>query len=358
LRFDHLYTYEELRAAVSSLAERRPDLMTVETIGRSYEGRDLVLATVTNSATGPHDEKPALWVDANIHATEVTGSIAALHLLHRLVTGYGDDERVTRAVDTRTFYVLPRVNPDGTELALRTPPTYLRSSTRKWPRTDDADGLVEEDVDGDGRILTMRIADPNGAWKVSDADPRLMVPRRPDDPPAAPPARTYYRLLREGSIRNYDGVLVSYAPERRSLDLNRNFPAAWKTDSEQHGAGPYPTSEPEVRNLVDALVARTNVCGYFAYHTYSAVNLRPYDDRPDDKMPPADLERYKKLGEWGKEVTGYDAVSVYHDFRYGPGPDDVITGAADTWAYEHLGCYGWTTEFWSPLRAPGSRRST
>jgi murein tripeptide amidase MpaA len=70
-------------------------------------------------------------------------------------------------------------------------------------------------------------------------------------------------------------------------------------------------------------------------------------------MPPADLERYKKLGEWGKELTGYDAVSVYHDFRYGPGPDDVITGAADTWAYEHLGCYGWTTEFWSPLRAAG-----
>ena len=52
-------------------------------------------------------------------------------------------------------------------------------------------------------------------------------------------------------------------------------------------AGPYPVSEPEVRNLVDALVARPNVCAYFAYHTYSAVNLRPYDDRPDEKMPAA-----------------------------------------------------------------------
>jgi hypothetical protein len=105
--------------------------------------------------------------------------------------------------------------------------------------------------------------------------------------------------------------------------------------------------------VIDALVARPNVCAYFAYHTYSAVNLRPYDDRPDDKMPPADLRRFKKFGEWGKELTGYDAVSVYHDFRYGPGPDDVITGAADTWAYEHIGCYAWTTEFWSPLRAAG-----
>jgi murein tripeptide amidase MpaA len=81
------------------------------------------------------------------------------------------------------------------------------------------------------------------------------------------------------------------------------------------------------------------------------VNLRPYDDRPDDKMLIGDLTRYKQLGAWGKEITGYDAVSVYHDFRYGR--DEVITGAADTWAYEHLGLYGWTTEFWSPQRAAG-----
>ena len=217
---------------------------------------------------------------------------------------------------------------------------------RKWPRTDDADGLVEEDVDGDDRILTMRLVDPNGAWKVSDADARLMVPRRPDDPLDG----TYFRLLPEGTIRNYDGVLVRGAPERRSLDLNRNFPAGWRTHGEQAGA-PYPVSEPEVRTLVDAVVARPNICAYFAYHTYSAVNLRPYDDRPDDKMPIGDLGRYKQLGEWGVELTGYKAASVWHDFRYGR--DDVITGAGDTWAYDHLGIYGWTTEFWSPLRAAG-----
>jgi murein tripeptide amidase MpaA len=347
LRFDRLYPYDDLCQAVMSLAAQRPDLMTVETIGRSHEGRDVPLATLTNSATGPHDEKPAVWVDANIHATEITGSTAALHLLHRLVTGYGNDERITRALDTRTFYVVPRVNPDGVELALAASPTYLRSSTRKWPRTDDADGLVLEDVDGDGRILTMRLLDPNGAWKASDADSRLLVPRRPDDPPDG----TYYRLLDEGRIRNYDGVLVPYATERRSLDLNRNFPAGWRTQSEQQGAGPFPTSEPEVRVLVDALTARTNVCAYFAYHTYSAVNLRPYDDRPDEKMPAADLRRYKQLGTWGEEITGYKAVSVWHDFRY-PN-EEAITGAADSWAYDHLGIFGWTTEFWSPLKAAG-----
>jgi murein tripeptide amidase MpaA len=345
--FDRLYRYDELRDVLHALAAAYAHLLTLDVVGQSHEGRDVWLATLTNPQTGAHDEKPAVWVDANIHATEVTGSTAALHLLHRLVTGYGVDEKVTRALDTRAFYVMPRVNPDGVELALASPPTYLRSSTRRWPRTDDADGLVEGDIDGDGRILTMRVLDPNGAWKVSDQDERLMVPRRPDDPPS----RDYYRMLPEGTIRNYDGALVTFAPERRSLDLNRNFPAGWRTEGEQQGAGPYPVSETEVRTVVDAVVARPNLCAYFAYHTYSAVNLRPYDDRPDDKMVIGDLTRYKQLGAWGKEITGYDAVSVYHDFRYGR--DEVITGAADTWAYEHLGLYGWTTEFWSPQRAAG-----
>ena len=202
LRFDKLYGYDELMAALDTLAAARPDLVTLESIGRSHEGRDIRLATVTNSATGPHDEKPAIWVDANIHSTEITGSTAALHLLHHLVTGHGRDEKVTRAVDTRTFYVVPRVNPDGVELALATPPTYLRSSVRRWPRTDERDGLTEGDVDGDGRVLTMRVVDANGAWKAAAEDPRLMVPRAPDEDGPGP----YYRLLAEGTIRNYDGT--------------------------------------------------------------------------------------------------------------------------------------------------------
>ncbi|HEY3833495.1 MAG TPA: M14 family metallopeptidase [Acidimicrobiia bacterium] len=347
IAFDHLYTYDELTGALRALADAHPTLMTLESVGTSYEGRDLWLATITNQATGPHHEKPAVWVDANIHSVEHTGCVAALYLVHKLVTTHGADEQVTRAVDTRTFYVMPRVNPDGAELALATPPTYLRSSVRTWPRVDEAPGLVGGDVDGDGRVLTMRVPDPNGAWKISADDARLMVARAPDEHGAGP----YFRLLYEGTIRDYDGATIPIAPERRSLDLNRQFPAGWRVHGEQQGAGAFPLSEPETRALADALVARPNVCCYFAHHTFSAALLRPYDDRPDDEMPTADLRRYKQLGARGTELTGYRHVSVYHDFRYDP--KDVITGGADTWAYDHLGAYGWTTEFWSPIPRAG-----
>lgn len=347
LAFDHLYSYDDLTAALHALADAHPTLLTLESVGTSHEGRELWLATVTNTATGPHDEKPALFVEANIHATEITGSTAALHLIHHLVSRYGTDDAVTRVLDTRCCYVMPRVNPDGVEMALADPPSYLRSSTRIYPHPDQQPGLVEGDVDGDGRVLTMRIPDPNGAWRQHPDDARLLVPRALDEVGPGP----YYRLLPEGTIHEYDGVLVPIAPEHRGLDLNRNFPQDWLPEGDQHGAGPFPTSEPEVRAIVEAVVARPNVCVYLAYHTFSAVILRPYGGHADDHFPTADLKAYQALGRRATEITGYAAVSVFHDFKYDP--KSAITGAGDEWAYDHLGIFGWTTEFWSPIRAAG-----
>jgi len=347
LTFDRLYPYADLTNVLQRLAADYPELMALESAGRSHEGRDIWLATITNRATGPHDEKPALFVEANIHATEITGSTAALHLVHHLLAGFGNDDAVTRALDTRTVYVVPRLNPDGVEMALADSPTYLRSSTRVYPRREQQPGLIEGDVDGDGRVLTMRVPDPNGAWTVHPGDRRLLVPRTLDDVSDGP----FYRLLPEGTIQEYDGTLVPLAPDYRGLDLNRNFPQDWQPEGDQHGAGPFPTSEPEVRALVEAVVARPNVCAYIAYHTFSAVILRPHGGYADDHFPTADLKLYQALGRRATEITGYAAVSVFHDFKYDP--KTSITGASDEWCYDHLGIIGWTTEFWSPIRAAG-----
>src|SRR3954447_16193153 len=131
LIFDRFLRYEEYSASLHALADTFPNLVTVEQYGASFEGRPLLLVTVTDSSTGSAESKPAHWVDANIHATEVTGGAAALHLLHHLVTAEdrGDDKTLI-ALRTRTFYVVPRVNPDGVDAALADSPTYRRSSMR------------------------------------------------------------------------------------------------------------------------------------------------------------------------------------------------------------------------------------
>ena len=348
VKFDRFYRYNELTRLLKAYAREYPNLIRLESIGKSHEGRDVWLVTATNFRSGEDAEKPAFWVDANIHASEVTASAAALYLINALVTRYKKDSTVKRALDTRAFYVVPRVNPDGAEWALADKPKVIRSSTRPYPYTDDLiDGMTAwEDIDGDGRILQMRVPDPNGAWKEHPDDPRLMVRRDPVEMNGK-----YYRILPEGLLKNYDGITIHVREPKQGLDLNRNFPAGWRQEVDQRGAGPYPTSEPEVRNLVDYISKHKNITGTISFHTMSGVLLRPYDDRPDDDLPTEDLWTFQKIGEKGTQITGYPNISVFHDFKYHP--KQVITGGFDTWAYEHVGVFAWTVEFWSPQRQAG-----
>ena len=343
VRFDRFYTYAELTETLEAWASDFPALFGFEPIGQSYEGRDIWLCTVTNAETGPPEEKPAVFVHAQIHAMEFTGTTAALHLLDNLL--HSDDARVRHAVDTRTFYVVPRVNPDGAEAGLADG-RFRRSSVRPYPRDERQDGLHREDVDGDGRVLFMRMPDPNGSWKPHPDDARLLIARRPDDVEG-----DFYRVLPEGTIHNWDGVNIPIAPPLEGLDLNRNWPADWAPEAEQQGAGPFPTSEPEVRALVEAIVARRNITSYIGYHTFSGVHLRPWSGHSDDDFPVPDLRAFKLMGEEATHLTGYPAISIFHDFKYHP--KTVIKGGDVDWVYDHLGVYAWVTEFWSPQREAG-----
>jgi Zinc carboxypeptidase len=345
--YDHFYAYDELTDTLRAWAEEAPTLCAVESIGKSYEDRDIWLVTVTNTETGAHSDKPAFLIEANIHSMEWTGCTASLHLIHHLLTGHGQDERVTRVLDTRAFYVIPRLNPDGAELGLQQR-RFIRSSVRPYPREEPEDGLQVEDLDGDGRVLDMRLEDPNGSWGAHPEEPGLLVRRDPVDGPDDGP---FYRLLAEGRLRNYDGVTIKVPWPLEGLDLNRNFPAEWAPEHEQRGAGPYPTSEPEVRAMVQAVVDRPNITGHVAYHTFSGVHLRPYAGRPDEDFPTTDLRAYQIIGARGTELTGYPAVSVFHDFRYDP--KQTIKGGAHDWMYDQVGVFSWTTEFWSPQRQAG-----
>ena len=345
MQFDRYYRYDELTAYLKGWAEKYPSLCKLESIGPSYEGRDIWLMTVTNFDTGPDDEKPAYWADGNIHATETSASTASLYLINKLLTGYGNDDKVTYALDTRAFYVVPRLNPDGAEWALADIPKYIRSSTRSYPRMDTLDGLHQEDVDKDGRILQMRLKDPNGNWKIHPEDPRLMIPREPDEAPGG----DFYRLLPEGVIQNYDGVTIDFAPPAQGLDLNRQFPVFWSP--EQRGAGDYAGSEPEPAAAMKFVAEHKNITGSVSFHTFSGVYLRPPTKGADDTLPTQDLYTFKKLGKKAEEMTGYPGVSVFHEFKYDP--KEYIKGTFDDWMYEYIGVYGWTCEIWSIIRQSG-----
>ncbi len=339
MNFNHYFTNDEIAKTLKGWAKKYPHLVALTTIGESHEKRPIWLLTVTNQETGNDTDKPAVWVDANIHATELAGATAALHLAHTLLTGYAQDARITRLLDTSTFYIVPRVNPDGAEAAFSIPPRFVRSGVRPYPFAEKEDGLHEEDMDGDGRILQMRIPDPNGDWKISALDPRLMEKRAPDEF-----GGMYYRLLVEGRVEGFDGYTIRDARSLAGLDFNRNFPFEWRTEGEQSGAGPFPASEPETRALTEFVAGHYNLNAAITFHTFSRVILRPYSTKSDDDMETNDLWVYKKIGEIGTKLTGYRCVSTFHDFKYHP--KEVTTGAFDDWMYDQFGVYTFTIELW------------
>ena len=196
-------------------------------------------------------------------------------------------------------------------------PKYVRSGVRPYPYEEKMDGLHSQDIDGDGRILSMRIPDPNGEWKISTQSPRIMEKRQPDEM-----GGTYYRVFSEGLIENYDGYVFRNARPHQGLDFNRNYPFEWRTESDQYGAGPYPTSEPEIRAAVDFVAKHPNINAGIAYHTYSGVILRPYGTKADDQMDTNDLWAFQAIGEQAKDRVPH-RVRVPR-FQISPQTDDYV----------------------------------
>ena len=191
----------------------------------------------------------------------------------------------------------------------------------------------------------MRIEDPNGRWKAAKEDPRMLVRRAADDY-----GETYYRVLWEGMLRNYDGIHLNAMASKESLDLNRNFPHNWRPENEQAGAGDFPFSEPETHTIAKAAAERRNICVATAFHTWSGVFLRPSASQPDSELPAEDFWIYQEQGQKGTDLTGYPNISIFHDFKYHP--QQIISGGAD-WFYHALGIFYWAIEIWSPQRQAG-----
>lgn len=342
--FDQYYRYDEMTQLLRDFAQAFPELATLESIGQSYEGRDIWALTITQTATGPDREKPGFYVDGNIHGSEVTASVTALYFAWKLLSGYGEEVAITHLLDSNAVYIIPAISPDGVEHVL-SGSGWVCSGTRLYPYEEERDGLHPQDIDGDGQILSMRIEDPGGGWKVSKSDPRLLVPRRFNDVEG-----TFYRVYPEGLIRNFDGVEVVEATRKQGLDFNRNFPANWKPEVKQQGAGDYPFSESETRALAEFITAHPNICGLHTLHTGMESIIRPPITQTDRQMPQADLSRVREIGDYGVEATGYVLFSGRTLV------DDIyeINGDFDTWTYEQLGLIVFTDELWD-IRARGGK---
>ena len=349
------WLHQEMWDALAGWTREYPNLLAVDVLGESREGRPLPVATLTDRRTGPAAHKPAVLVDANIHAGEVAGSAVAMYWIARLLEGFAGDPVAAALLGERAVYVVPRLAVDGAELYLAGP-ARLRSSPHPYPSAEPTSGWVMDDVDGDGRILQMRVAASDGAFRADADDPRLMVPRDPLDVEGP-----FYHVLPEGRLdRRHDAGRRPVWTEmqrarRQAMDFNRNFPVRWAGEEGQPGAGPYPLSEPEIRALVDFVDAHPNIGAYAALHTSGGVILRQPSTGADETLGAEDLGYYRTVGAMGSRESGYEARSNYEAFATGHERGPLMPGAADDWAYDTRGILGFTVEIWNLRGRAGAK---
>jgi hypothetical protein len=318
--FAHYHTYGEVVEFLRKWEKDYPNVVSLYSVGQSFEGRDIWQITITNKSTGPDTDKPAFYIEGNRHSGEVTAAESALYFAWYVLTKYGQDPTITALVDTKAIYVRVKNNPDGSELYLNTAQSN-RSTVR--PHDDDGDGLLDEDppedLNGDGLIQQMRqkVADGRGEWTIDPEDKSGRLMKR------VGPGKGNYKVYGEGVDNDGDGRFNEDGIG--GLDLHRNYPENWRPEPgadltgrgwTQGGAGEFPLSETETRAVVLFLLDHPNVSIVQTMDTSVPMHLRPPStSRSEDSMLPEDLKIYQYFDREGKKITGYPyAGDVYWDY--------------------------------------------
>ncbi|MDP6116919.1 MAG: M14 family metallopeptidase [Planctomycetota bacterium] len=324
LPFKKFFTHEEFADFLKKLPAARPDLCQLSSLGKSREDRDVSLLTITDFSTGAAEDKPAYLIQGNIHAGELAGTHAALYTAQQLLADAPKSDLLKRVA----FYMVPRLNPDGAHYCAATF-GKLRSRTDRSEREPNT--LYQEDVNGDGVLLSMRQRHPDGQFVKDPKDSRLMIRRRSKS------KGPFYRVFPEGVIHVWDGT-DNLKIEGRSFDWNRNWSYDWRPEPEQGGAGDFPFSEPEMHALGEFIHSRPNIYGVLGYHTGPAAVLRPPSTGSLSDLDAGDDRMMDDIARIGEKHTGFPIVPVVK-YRNKRDRDCNLRGHFHNFGYHHLGLF-------------------
>ncbi|MBL4605757.1 MAG: peptidase M14 [Flavobacteriaceae bacterium] len=341
IAFNRYYTSEGLAALGRKIEKAYPNLVKMQSIGKSTEGRDIWMLAVTNYKKGDADRKPGFYVDGNIHSNEIQGGEICTYTAWYLTENFGKNDYITKMMDDRIFYIVPTINPDARNNYM------LEGNTAHSPRAgmialdDDRDGLFDEDgyddLDGDGSITRMRRKSPYGTMIVDPKDPRKMIQIGPDD---VVTTQRYEFLGGEGIDNDNDGRINE--DTHGYYDPNRDWGWKWQPDYIQRGAYKYPFSAPETRAVADFVLKHPNIAGAQSYHNSGGMILRGPGAQEDlSTYNRQDIRIYDAIGKKGeKMIPGYRYLTVYKDLY------SVFGGELD-WFYGSRGIYTFTNEIFS-----------
>ena len=277
---DQFHDPVELDEEIENIHSTVPQLVDLEVIGESYEGRNLTCLRITNEQNTV--QKAKTLVVAQHHGREqITVELALRFMLH-LLNNYGVDDTITEYVDTQEIFVIPTLNPDALEVVVNDGNHWLRKNLR--PFDNDGDGLFsEDDVD-----------DENGDGAISN----FLVYIK-DSPSDNPNYEDYDWEYYEGTDDDGDGLFNE--DEIGLVDLNRNYATFWGVGGgdlldpvTQVYCGTTPFSEPETQAFRDFTL---NHRFAMSYSLHSGINATYFPTNA--------------VGDWIQQSLYFDMVDDF-----------------------------------------------
>ncbi|MEO6731643.1 MAG: M14 family metallopeptidase [Ferruginibacter sp.] len=329
-----------LTEILKKIVKAYPNLAKLESIGKSYEGRDLWCIAITDYSSGDAAKKPGMYIDGNIHSNETQGSEFAMYTAWYLTESFNDNIFIKELLADKIFYIVPTINPDARDNFFKNPNNPNSPRSGAVPVDNDMDGLIDEDgyddLDKDGSIVQMRRLNPNGRFKVDPTNANRMTAVGADE-------KGNYELLGLEGIDNDGDGLVNEDGAQFEYDPNRDWGWNWQPNNIQAGAYKYPFSLPENRAVMEFVMNHPNIAAGQTFHNAGGQILRgPGAIEDVSTYNAADVQVYDVLGKKGEEIIpGYKYLIVYKDLY------SVFGGELD-WFYGGRGIYTFSNELWTP----------
>jgi len=137
-----------IRDELFDIARRNPQLVKLEVLGRSHQGRELIALKVTQSAREvPDGSRPAVLYSSNQHAREwISLEVNRRLLRHFIARWRANDKAIKDLLKGTELWFVISANPDGYQ--------YTFDVERLWRKN-------LRDNDGDGQISVGDGVDPN-----------------------------------------------------------------------------------------------------------------------------------------------------------------------------------------------------
>ncbi|HEV2969697.1 MAG TPA: M14 family metallopeptidase [Pirellulales bacterium] len=320
--------YSEFARQVEALTKH--GVAEVSSLGTTLGGRKILAITI---GAGKTAEKPAILVVGNVHAPQLVGSELAVRMARRLIERSAADKEVKVLLDQLTIYIIPRPSPDASEAFFQKPFREREGNLRKAADERDPDagrGDEAEDLNGDGWITMMRVADPTGLYLPHPGDPRVLIEADP-----LKNEHGTYDLYVEG---RHDDDDADRPARGGGVAFNRNFP--FRYPYFKPGAGPNAVSEVETRAVADFAFDHHNIAVVFCF---SPEDNMMHLWKPDDKegrvkthVQRDDLAEYEFIAEKYRKLHGGSDAP--------PSPNGA--GSFSEWAYFQFGRWSFAARGW------------